>query len=621
MVTITIDNAPPDMVSFRLETTDLTGAFVTEVTQEDEFQLHVYVQDIRSDSITDRGIFQAYIDVTFDQALVTASEPIVFGANYLELNSGNVTTPGVVDEAGGSQTGFGLETPLDGPWGPEEFLLFTVPFTANDTGTVLFESDPADVDEFHDVKLFAPPSTVDPTDIQYGTTTLVVNAAPVVTNPDDSENFTTDEDTAFITGNVLDNDIDLNGDPLFVSALDSTNTAGTVSNNENGTFSYDPNGQFDFVKPGETATDTFYYTATDGNPGHESTALVTITITGVNDAPVAVNDSGDGFATDENSAFTTATVLANDTDVEDDLLSLISCDTSSTIGEVTCNADGTIDYDPNGQFDFLDPGATTTDSFTYSISDGTDVATATATITIQGAPTGPGTINGFVYADVDNDGVKDAVERAIGDVTIQLDGTDVLGNSVSRTTTTDSLGRFQFADIIAGNYELVEVQPRFFVDGIDTVDGVVHSGTNDRITIDSSNIDGAQLDILFGERSIHPDFISIADLVNSALREGVVIGLDTSGNPLWHSTMNGWENATSVDATFSTSGTSGHLSVTLDSGQQQAYLVPTDPAAGFFRIMGTTDAGQVVQFVGTMSDFQPLHSAAVVDAAFADLGQ
>ncbi|ELS05629.1 VCBS repeat-containing protein, partial [Xenococcus sp. PCC 7305] len=100
--------------------------------------------------------------------------------------------------------------------------------------------------------------------------------------------FNTDQDTSFTTSSVLFNDTDADGDPLSVTAIDTTVTLGLVTSNGDGTFDYDPNGQFDFLKPGETATDIFTYTVSDG--GDTDTATVTITITGVNNAPIANDD-------------------------------------------------------------------------------------------------------------------------------------------------------------------------------------------------------------------------------------------------------------------------------------------------------------------------------------------
>ncbi|MBO9471916.1 choice-of-anchor L domain-containing protein [Shimia sp. R10_1] len=89
-----------------------------------------------------------------------------------------------------------------------------------------------------------------------------------------------------------------------------------------------------------------------------------------NTAPSVVDDSGSGFETDEDTAFTTASVLANDSDDDGDDLTLIGLDTSGTLGLVTDNGDGTFNYDPDGQFDDLNDGETATDTFIYTVSDG-----------------------------------------------------------------------------------------------------------------------------------------------------------------------------------------------------------------------------------------------------------
>lgn len=104
-------------------------------------------------------------------------------------------------------------------------------------------------------------------------------------------------------------------------------------------------------------------------------------ITFFNQAPVAVDDTA---TTDEDTA-TTFDVLGNDTDVDGDILTVSSFDTTGTVGTVTDNGDGTFSYDPNGQFESLNDGDVATDSFTYTVSDGTVTDTATVNITINGA--------------------------------------------------------------------------------------------------------------------------------------------------------------------------------------------------------------------------------------------
>ena len=212
------------------------------------------------------------------------------------------------------------------------------------------------------------------------------NQAPEAT-ADDGEGFGTNESTGFVTASVLENDSDPDGDPLSVVALDTTGTTGQVSDNGDGTFIYDPDGQFNNLAAGETATDTFEYTVSDGNGG-TSTATVSVTIEGQdnpNQAPIAANDSGEGFGTNESTSFVTASVLDNDSDPDGDTLSVIALDTTETTGEVSDNGDGTFTYNPNGQFENLAAGETATDTFQYSVSDGGgETSTAAVTVTIRG---------------------------------------------------------------------------------------------------------------------------------------------------------------------------------------------------------------------------------------------
>src|SRR3954452_15743475 len=101
-----------------------------------------------------------------------------------------------------------------------------------------------------------------------GTDAAIVDAVD-----DAGAGFGTDAHTAFTTGNVLSNDTDANGDSLSVVSIDKTGTRGQVTNNNDGTFAYDPNRKFNDLKNGETATDTFTYTADDGH-GNTDTATV-----------------------------------------------------------------------------------------------------------------------------------------------------------------------------------------------------------------------------------------------------------------------------------------------------------------------------------------------------------
>ena len=73
-------------------------------------------------------------------------------------------------------------------------------------------------------------------------------------------------------------------------------------------------------------------------------------------------------------------VLGNDLDPDGDALTVTTA--SAANGTVVIRPDGTIDYDPNGQYDQLDLGESATDTFNYTISDGNG-GTATATVTVE----------------------------------------------------------------------------------------------------------------------------------------------------------------------------------------------------------------------------------------------
>ncbi|MDZ7618812.1 MAG: SdrD B-like domain-containing protein, partial [Patescibacteria group bacterium] len=85
----------------------------------------------------------------------------------------------------------------------------------------------------------------------------------------------------------------------------------------------------------------------------------------------------------------------------------------------------------------------------------------------------PASISGYVYVDANNDGIRDAGERAIAGVTlVLLDGT---GAPTGRTTVTDVNGFYRFNNLYPGQYQVAEIQPTGYLDGLDTAGS--HGGT------------------------------------------------------------------------------------------------------------------------------------------------
>ncbi|HUG09383.1 MAG TPA: cadherin-like domain-containing protein, partial [Opitutaceae bacterium] len=192
------------------------------------------------------------------------------------------------------------------------------------------------------------------------------NNAPVA----NADSVTTAEDTpvAITRAQLVNNDVDPDGDTLTVTGV-SALSSGTLTANAEG-WLFTPAANFH-------GTVTFTYTLSDGNGG-TATATVTITVTPVNDAPVAGNDA---FSTNQNSplAIPYALVLANDSDVDGDALSIAGFSLPAN-GTLTQGADGWT-FTPNAGFF----GNT---SFTYTVSDGKGgTAIGTVSITVNPATT------------------------------------------------------------------------------------------------------------------------------------------------------------------------------------------------------------------------------------------
>jgi VCBS repeat-containing protein len=219
-------------------------------------------------------------------------------------------------------------------------------------------------------------------------TVTIVGANDGPTAVDDKA--TVQQDGPAVAIAVLANDTDPDAhDTKTVLSVDTGETLGQVTIAPGGGgVSYDPNGAFESLGAGETATDTFTYTMKDGS-GETSTATVTVTIVGANDAPTAADDTA---TAQEDGPPIAIAVLANDADPDaNDGKTVLSVDTTETLGTVTIAPDGSdVSYDPNGTFQSLGEGETATDTFSYTMKDDSGAtSTATVTVTIIGENDGP----------------------------------------------------------------------------------------------------------------------------------------------------------------------------------------------------------------------------------------
>jgi len=253
-----------------------------------------------------------------------------------------------------------------------------------------------------------------------------VNDAPVAK----ADAFTVDEDGVLAEAEgVLANDLDAEGDPLTVELVSDV-AHGILSLGADGTFTYTPDADFH----GE---DRFTYRVSDG-AATSNPAAVTITVKGINDAPVAKDDGFD-MNQGESLELAPAGALANDSDADGDALALVLVD-GPAHGTVEVGPDGRILYTP-------DAGFTGADTLTYRASDGTAESNlATVTINVASSNHAP-VANDDVYTVVAGDvltvpspGVLANDTDADGDMLFALVISDVSHGTLLR----DPLGGFTY---------------------------------------------------------------------------------------------------------------------------------------------------------------------------------
>ena len=188
-----------------------------------------------------------------------------------------------------------------------------------------------------------------------------VNDAPVAGN----DTFNTNENVA-LEGNLLDNDSDVDGDPLTASlSLLGGPSNGTLVLGSDGFFSYTPDSNY--VGP-----DSFFYRVSDGG---FSAPLGSVTIN-VNSVPTTshvtlasiTEDSGDRRIGQQR-------LLQNANDLDDDSLTATGLRITSGNGRLDDNRDGSWTYTPDENDD-------TEVSFEYTITDGIGSVVGTATLDI-----------------------------------------------------------------------------------------------------------------------------------------------------------------------------------------------------------------------------------------------
>lgn len=259
-------------------------------------------------------------------------------------------------------------------------------------------------------------------------------------------------DAAALLGN--DTDVDDPHEALTITRVNAV-THGTVSLNADGTLRFVPDQDFF----GEA---TFTYEVSDA-AGAISTATATIHVAPVNDAPIA-NDNMVNGRKGVAVTMTAAALLADDFDIDSPHADLrIVGVADAEHGTVRLNADGSVTFLPDPGYGGY-PGAQ--GRFTYTISDGAGLATATTTVNLERINTTPVAVDDgfsgyedtpfiintaqFLGNDADPDGdaltVTQVANAQHGTVEIQSDG------QVRFTPDADFHGQASFQYLVCDPY-------------------------------------------------------------------------------------------------------------------------------------------------------------------------
>ncbi|MGH1378387.1 MAG: Ig-like domain-containing protein [Alphaproteobacteria bacterium] len=222
---------------------------------------------------------------------------------------------------------------------------------------------------------------------------------------------------------IISNDTD--DEVLDVSSINDAGTNGNVTFNDiTDSIIYNTGNAFDYLAAGETTTDTFSYTVSDGIGG-TNTADVTVTITGINDGPTAQDDS---LSTNEDTNISGNLFVdnGNGLDVDIDIIDSFTIThingsnvnvgaavTGDNGGTFTIQSDGTVNFNVGDDFQYLDTGATLDTTINYTITDNQGASsTASVTVTVVGVNDVPVAENDGVYNETDEGGASLTVTEA-----------------------------------------------------------------------------------------------------------------------------------------------------------------------------------------------------------------
>ena len=335
----------------------------------------------------------------------TATSTLTITITGTNDNPVAVNDTAAATEGGAVVTGNVATNDTDADTGQTATLTYTLAapvagLTLNTNGTYSFDPTNAAYNSLAAGQTQAVVANVNVRDASGGTTTSTLtitvtgtNDAPVAVNDTAAVN-----EDATITGNLRTNDSDPDQNAALTYTVVGAVPAG-LTVNSNGTYSFNAgDAAYQNLAAGQQRVVTATIAVSDGTaPAVNST--LTITVTGVNDAPVAVADVNAGLEDTQ----ITGSVATNDTDIDTPAAQLAYTVVGSAPAGFTLNANGTYTLDTtNAAYQDLNAGQTRDVVVNYQVADGQGgTAASTLTITVTGVNDGP--IVSTVNLDIDDD--------------------------------------------------------------------------------------------------------------------------------------------------------------------------------------------------------------------------
>lgn len=398
-----------------------------------------------------------------------------------------------------------------------------------------------------------------------------------------ADNFSLVEDAAQASFNPLLNDSTSDaGETLRISSVGASPNESQVSVSSDGlTVLYRPALNF-------AGSEVVSYVLQDSR-GATTTGQMTFTVSAVNDAPNAVDDTA---TVQTGVPTTTINVLTNDVNPDASETLTITAVTQPPTGQgtiaISSDSRSLIYTSPSTSFEG-------TFTFTYTLSDGSSL-TDTATVNVTARAFTPRTIGGEVVfrgAASENRGAgsenNDLDFIAVGGVALQLSGTDYADQPVAQSALVAPDGTFAYSNLAPGNYTIAREALPFLHD----------SATS--IQVASAAESGNQLNNIIQVGSLMPDYFDIRDFLGSTPRNSLTVALNADGTQNWYATQGDWAGLRSIAVQSNPAGDS--LVVNITNGSSAA-LTGTVPISNPARVMqlGQKSSMKLLRIIGSPSE-------------------